>query len=62
MIAAPFALIRSPGHINVFITNVENPYVLVKVYSTYNKNVSKLFDVLQAQGMCPLILRVLFNM
>ena len=23
---------------------------------------SKLFDVLQAQGMCPLILRALFNM
>ena len=30
MIAAPFALIRSPGHIYVLIANVNNMYVLVK--------------------------------
>ena len=33
MIAAPFALIRSPGHIYVLITNVNSKYVLVKIYS-----------------------------
>ena len=33
MIAALFALIRSPGHIYVLITNVNNMCVLVKIYS-----------------------------
>ena len=41
MIAAPFALIRSPGHIYVLITNVNNTYVLVKIYSIYYEYVSK---------------------
>ena len=36
MVAAPFALIiRSPGHIYVLITNVNNTYVLVKLYYKY---------------------------
>ena len=42
MIAAPFALIRSPGHIlYILITDVNNTYVLVKIYSIYYKYVSK---------------------
>ena len=40
MIAAPFALIRSPGHKYVLITNVNNTYVLVKICSIYYKYVS----------------------
>ena len=41
MIAAPFALIGSSGHIYILITNVNNTYVLVKIYSIYYKYVSK---------------------
>ena len=41
MIAAPpCALIRSLGHIYAFITNVNNTYVLVIIYSIYYKYVS----------------------
>ena len=45
MISALFALIRSPGHIYVLITNVNNTYVcthLFKIYLKYkNKNKNK---------------------
>ena len=42
MIAAPFALIRSPGHIIIYvlITKGNNTYVLVNMYSIYYKYVS----------------------
>ena len=40
-IATQFALIRSPGHTYVLITNVINTYELGKIYFIYYKYVSK---------------------
>ena len=47
MIAAPFALIRSLGHIYVFITNVHDTYVLVKIvyYSSCIAIMSNICDL-----------------